>query len=104
AVATPMNSDYAPVLDQYAVRARFLRAHASSLVAFQKELFPMVELLSGISGAPAGLPVTPSPNFAGSRRAAQAMALHDFLLGRSTGAMAGGWPPRRDGCWTPSPT
>ena len=43
----PMNSDYRPVLDQDAVRTRFLAASATSLVVFEKELFPTVELLSG---------------------------------------------------------
>src|SRR5205823_6318820 len=37
AVAVPMNSDYAPVLDQYAVRARFFHGDANPLVVFQKE-------------------------------------------------------------------
>jgi len=78
-----MNSDYAPVLDQNAVRTRFLFATANPLLVFQKELFPTVELLGGSVGPLQLLPVTPTSNFAGSRRAAQAMTLRDFVLKRS---------------------
>ncbi len=84
----PMNSDYRPVLDQGAVRTRFLAASATSLVVFERELFPTVELLSGaqISNEPTS--VTLTPFFQGSQRAAQAMWLRDAVLGRAAIANA----------------
>jgi spermidine synthase len=84
AIPVPMNSDYAPILDQNAVRARFLFASAQPLLVFQKDLFPTVELLSGPAPALPEMPLTPSPMFGGSRRAAQAMWLREQLLGRAT--------------------
>jgi spermidine synthase len=84
AIRLPMNSDYRPVLDQNAVRARFLRSVATPLVVFQKDLFPTMEMLSGPVAALPDMPVTPSASFAGSRRMAQAMSLRDLLLERTT--------------------
>ncbi len=40
------NSDYYPVLDQNAARARFVRASAEDLVKFSSEPLPLVEMLS----------------------------------------------------------
>ena len=78
----PMNSDYWPVLDQGAVRTRFLRAGATSLVHFQRELFPTVELLSGVSILDELTTITLTSFFDGSRRAVQAMWVSGVLLGR----------------------
>jgi hypothetical protein len=75
-----MNSDYAPVLDQNAVRTRFLFSDARALLDFQKRLFPTVELLSGIGLPGAVTSVTPSLLFQGSRRAGEAMWLRNLLL------------------------
>jgi len=84
AIHIPMNSDYAPILDQNAVRARFLLASAASLLFFQKELFPTMELLSGPRPRLPEMPVTPSHAFGGSKRAAEALWLRDLLLKRTT--------------------
>jgi hypothetical protein len=84
AIRIPMNSDYAPVLDQNAVRARFLLANAAPLLRFQKELFPTMELLSGPRPPLPEMPITPSPAFSGSKRAAEAISLRDLLLRRKT--------------------
>ncbi len=84
AIQVPMNSDYAPVLDQKAVRARFLLSNANPLLVFQRQLFPTVELLSGAHGSPPVTLVTRSPLFDGSRRAVEAMWLRELLLKRTT--------------------
>jgi spermidine synthase len=83
-IQVPMNSDYAPVVDQNAVRARFLLLHANQLLVFQKQLFPIVELLSGARGEFPVTSVTRSTSFEGSRRAVEAMWLRDLLLQRTT--------------------
>jgi len=77
----PMNSDYWPVLDEGAVRTRFLRATATSLMHFQRELFPTVELLSGVSILDELSTITLTSFFEGSQRAAQAMWVRGVLLG-----------------------
>ena len=82
AISIPMNSDYAPVLDQGAVRARFLGSDARALLAFEKELFPTVEMLSGVAMPGSVTAITVSPYYEGTRRAAEAMWLRDFFLRR----------------------
>src|SRR5262249_43269726 len=82
AIPVPMNSDYAPVLDQGAVRARFLLLDARPLTVFEKQLFPMVEMLSGVLMPGSVTQVTPTPYLEGARRAGEGMALRDLLLGR----------------------
>jgi len=84
AIGMPMNSDYAPVLDQNAVRARFLLSDAKPLPVFQKRLFPTVEMLSGIRMPGSVTSASPSPFFEGSRRAVEAMWLRDVFLRRTS--------------------
>ncbi len=79
----PMNSDYRPVLDQGAVRTRFLAVSATSLVVFERELFPTVELLSGAQISDEITSVTLTPLFQGSQRAVEAMWVRDAVLGRA---------------------
>ena len=43
--AVPMNSDYRPVLDQGAVKARFLRSDAGALLHFARTPLPMLEMI-----------------------------------------------------------
>ena len=76
------NSDYNPVLDEGAVRTRFLGTNAGSLAVFQREFFPTVELLSGGAVARELANVTQTPQYQGSNRAIAAMWLRDVLLGR----------------------
>jgi predicted membrane-bound spermidine synthase len=82
AIQVAMNSDYEPVLDQSAVRTRFLGSSAKALMVFEKQLFPTVEMLSGIHRPGAVTSVTPSPFFEGTQRALDAMRLRDLLLKR----------------------
>jgi hypothetical protein len=78
-----MNSDYRPILDQGAVRARYLHVDAKALVFFQRELLPTVEMLSGIGMPGSVTSATISRLFTGSRRTVEAMWLRDALLGRA---------------------
>jgi len=84
AIAIPMNSDYAPVLDQNAVRARFLSSDARPLLVFQKQLFPTVELLSGVGMPGSVTSASAGLYFEGSQRAVQAMWLRDVFLRRTS--------------------
>jgi len=86
AIHTPMNSDYAPVLDQGAVRTRFLSSDAKPLLVFQKQLFPTVEMLSGIRMPGSVTAATAGPYFDGGRRTVEAMWLRDVFLGRTSTA------------------
>jgi spermidine synthase len=72
----PANSDYYPVLDQGAARARFLGNTATELLTFRYAL----QMLDS-SALPRGATnVTPSPDFALSQTAFAAMGLRDFFL------------------------
>ena len=83
AIDVPANSDYHPVLDQNAVRARFFGSNAGVLTRFEKRPFPVVEMLSEINRPGAVTSVTPSPLlFPDSERAVEAMRLRDLLLKR----------------------
>ncbi len=84
-VSMRMNSDYAPVLDEGAARARFLDLDARPLQDFEKSVFPAVELLSGVSREGATTEVSDAGTFYfdGNRRAHEAMWLRDLLLGRA---------------------
>ncbi len=80
----PMNSDYRPVLDQNAARTRFLRASASSLMVFEKQLFPTTEILSKVRRPDEVTSVSWAPFFEGSKRAVAAIWLRDVMLGGTT--------------------
>jgi hypothetical protein len=97
AFAVPMNSDYAPVLDQNAARTRFLRLNALPLVVFARAFLPALEMLSGMRRADEQTAVTPSPDYDGSRRAWEAMWLRDVLLGRAeVASQVVAWPQLHD--------
>jgi spermidine synthase len=80
--AVPVNSDYAPVLDQNAARTMFLRADAHALTLFQKTPFPAVELLSGMRRSRGTTDVAIERTFENGRRSVEAMYLFDVLLKR----------------------
>ena len=81
-IEVPMNSDYAPFLDQNAARALFLRTRAGILTLFQKTPFPAVELLSGLSRSRGITTISPAPTFENARRSGEAMYLFEVLLER----------------------
>jgi len=76
----PQNSDYFPVLDQNAVRARFLQKNASAILTFTHSPLPALEILSE-SGYPwLRTDVTPSNHYPQAKEAFIAMALRDYFL------------------------
>jgi len=74
------NSDYFPVLDQNAVKARFLNANATDIIALAHDAMPVMELLSVNAFSPGETMVTPSPFFATSKSVFIAMALRDYFI------------------------
>jgi spermidine synthase len=76
------NSDYYPVLDQNAARARYLKSTAYELQVISHFAVPVFELLNGDLPSSDVTDITPSINFEKSRAANEAMALaHYFLHG-----------------------
>lgn len=75
----PANSDYFPVLDQNAARARFLSSSAQELTQFQRDPFPALELLSAATAVDPATRITPSPHYPPTERAFWAMALRDLF-------------------------
>lgn len=86
----PPNSDYLPVLDQGAGRARFLGSSAPELMRAARGGLPVFEMLAG-ERHDAPTRVTPSREFADSTAAGLAMALRDFF--QSGGLEGGRLPP-----------
>ncbi|HEY5675493.1 MAG TPA: fused MFS/spermidine synthase, partial [Myxococcales bacterium] len=84
----PMNSDYQPVLDQGAVRARFLSSSAVGLLYFARTPLPMLEMISRTPRPGTHTSENDTPYFTGGSRAATAMAWRDVFL-------VGALPPAR---------
>jgi len=79
----PANSDYDPVLDQNAARARFLGTNALEMVRLAGEPLPVGEMLSGTARADsAATSVTRSPFHPKTEAVHTATALRDFFLRR----------------------
>jgi hypothetical protein len=78
--AIPANSDYYPVLDQNAARARFLGSSAEDLFDFAHVPLPSLEMLSGETPDRDGTDVRLSPFLRKSQAAFTAMAFRDYLL------------------------
>ncbi|HZX97334.1 MAG TPA: hypothetical protein VFE90_22655, partial [Myxococcales bacterium] len=76
----PMNSDYHPVLDQEAVRSRFLGESASALLSFARTPLPLQQMISRTERPGVLTNVNQNPYFSGGERAAMAMQLRDVFL------------------------
>lgn len=87
---SPANSDYFPVLDQGAGRARFLGSNAQELLHVGRGGLPVLEMLSRQPPPSGESRVTPTRYFAGSRAAANAIGLRDYFR---TGQVRGGAMP-----------
>jgi hypothetical protein len=74
------NSDYYPVLDQNAGKARFLMTHAQDLVSFSQEAFPAFELATGYRPPWKYTDISVAPYFKKTRSVAIAASLRDCLL------------------------
>jgi spermidine synthase len=86
------NSDYYPVLDQNAARARFLKSNAYELQMLSHFAVPVFELLHGDHPSRDVTDVTQSVNFEKSRSANEAMALAHYFLQGSFNARYGDIP------------
>ena len=75
----PQNSDYFPVLDQNAVRARFLQKNASAILTFTHSPLPALEILSESGYTWLRTDVTPSNHYPQAKEAFIAMALRDYF-------------------------
>jgi spermidine synthase/MFS family permease len=74
------NSDYYPVLDQNAARARFLGETANEFATFVRSPLPALEMLTGQGPAWRETAVNPSSYAAVTGAAFTAMALRDYFL------------------------
>ena len=74
------NSDYYPVLDQNAERARFIGNSAGELIDFTHLPLPTLEMLIGSGHPQQETKVVSSSFFAKSRGAFTAMAVRDYIL------------------------
>ncbi|MCK9420326.1 MAG: spermidine synthase [Nitrospirae bacterium] len=74
------NSDYNPVLDQNAVRARFFQTNASDFVRIAHMPLPSLEMLTGSAPDRGATDITPSGSFFETKSAYEAMMARDFIL------------------------
>ncbi|MBA4373417.1 MAG: spermidine synthase [Thermodesulfovibrio sp.] len=77
------NSDYYPVLDQNATRARFMKADAREMLSLASEPLPILELLGGQKQEAVDTHVTPTPFYPHSLEVYRAMQLRDLILQKS---------------------
>jgi len=75
-----MNSDFHPVLDEGAARARFLGSSAEAVLSFARQPLPAVQILSRTGRPGARTDVSGTLYYAGGVRALTAMQLRDALL------------------------
>ncbi len=80
----PANSDYRPVLDHNAEKARFLGTDARHLVGFTLYPLPILDILGGTASPDGKTSISMAAFFGPTRTADAAMALRDFF--RSGGA------------------
>jgi len=76
----PPNSDFFPVLDLNAVRARFMRRDAGELFSLRAEPLPVLEMLGSISSRVDKTQVTLNPKFALTRFVRAATQVRDVYL------------------------
>jgi hypothetical protein len=74
------NSDYYPVLDQGAAKARFMQVNAHEFLSLVNQPLPFIQMLDP-GGEPDGpARVTPARHFSRSQRMATALILRDCLI------------------------
>ncbi len=83
----PVNSDFFPVLDLHAVRARFMKTQVTDLTMLRTEALPALQFLSGENISPAKTRPTVSDHFLYSRRVYTAAVIRDFY---ASGALRAG--------------
>lgn len=77
---TPANSDYFPILDLNAAKARFLGSSAAALIGLGDTLLPVMEMLGVTHEDREQTAITPSSWFPRANSARAAMALRDFFI------------------------
>lgn len=80
APAIPVNSDYVPVLDQQAAKARFLGQNAFEFATLQNGTAPLLEMLAADAPGQQETRVTTTPHLRQSEAGVRAMALRDACL------------------------
>jgi len=84
-----VNSDFFPVLDQNAVRARFLLKNATEILKFTRWPLPAMEILTGSEFPWSRTNVTPAPHYIETSEAFDAMTIRDYVLdGNYSGGIA----------------
>ncbi|MDH3513548.1 MAG: spermidine synthase [Gammaproteobacteria bacterium] len=78
----PVNSDFFPILDLNAVRARFMKNNVTSLTLLRTESLPALELLSEEPKPGAMTRLSPSDHIQHPRRARAAEAVRDYFTGQ----------------------
>jgi len=79
-LATPVNSDYFPVLDQGADRVHFLKLNATAITSLNHLFFPLADMLEGKRTVREVTQVTPTGNYYFSYNGYQATQLRDYFL------------------------
>jgi spermidine synthase len=82
----PYNSDYFPILDQNAVRTRFLDQRAYELVELPNAQLPLLEMLGGEQPPRDHVSVSPTSAVLRTNSAAQALALLNYVANGSLGS------------------
>ncbi|MFZ2198421.1 MAG: hypothetical protein WAV13_11850 [Thermodesulfovibrionales bacterium] len=75
------NSDYYPVLDQNAARARFLKSDAMGFMKYSHEPLPAMEMLDGWLPSHSSTKISGRPFFAKSQWSNTAVSFRDYFLG-----------------------
>jgi spermidine synthase len=95
--AIPANSDYRPVVDQRAARARFLGAPATGLLRLASAPFPTMELLGVTAPGWTRTRVSPTTMLPQVRAACRAVAFRDAVATADPGAPGATWALAGDG-------
>jgi spermidine synthase len=77
---TPVNSDFFPVLDLHAVRARFMKSSVTNLSLLRAETLPALELLGRETPTATRQSLTDSNHLPYPRLVKTAMTLRDFFI------------------------
>jgi predicted membrane-bound spermidine synthase len=76
------NSDYYPVLEQNAEKARFMGMNARHLIGFTLYPLPILDMLGGTASPDEKTNITMTPFFAPAKTAYAAIAVRDFFLSK----------------------
>jgi hypothetical protein len=77
-----VNSDYYPVLEHNAEKARFMGTNARNLIGFTLYPLPILDMLGGTASPDEKTKIAMTPFFAPTKSAYAAIALRDFFLSR----------------------